>query len=363
MASILMSDVLEHQLLPVDAQDVVTRVRLVIAGNRAGAEADGPTIKQVQGQWSPPPFAAYTYLSYFPAPIVFEYTAPEHSVYGATRALALPSGVNPFLLPNDPRIPEPVALNFDNPGSPSVIRDGDPLTSADFSGGLGDTAWVTYLPDPAVDYVGFRLRYALSTTGVTMQRGVSVGMYYTVRAQPPLDDSDWFEGDSYVNELPDTENAELYAVFPPDARWLPANEPFPLERKEMRVQLHVPAGTEVNSMQVTDFYPLVLNEALLEEIARAQIRLPAQAPRRVTVRGALPPTDTSHTIVGWPGGDYTGRVARQTYREGVTVVDFEQAGAPPGVPQELLEAERVRTTRTQAAIANANYNLMLGSRR
>src|SRR5690606_39112832 len=108
------------------------------------------------------------------------------------------------------------------------------------------------------------------------------------------------------------------------------------------------------SSRVTHFYPLILNEALLEENAKANIRLPAQLPQRVTVRGYVAP-DREHTIQGWPGGDYTGVVAQHQYELGRTVIDFEESGPPLGVPAEAVEAERVRVARTAASIDRAAY--------
>lgn len=359
MAVIQYSRVIDRQLLPVDAQDVVTRVRLVVAGDVAGdiAEVHQATSAPDGGETRP----------YAPIPIVHEYTAPEHSVYNATRAFALPSGVNPFLPPTAPEIPEPTVSGFDNPGSPSVVRDGDPLTSADWLLGVGSTGFITYGSVAGHRMHGFRLMYTLQQDGVggvypglgTHVR-VRVGDRFAVGGDPDSGTVRAFAVSPALTpvELP----TELYGVAPEASFTALGNRngtvvvPFGATAVELRVDMNVSA------MQVIHFYPLMLDEVLLEDIARAQIRLPAQLPQRVTVRGYVSP-DREHTIVGWPGGDYTGVVAQHQYELGRTIIDFEQAGSPAGLPAEAIEAARERKQAIDGTVAVANYNLMMGSRR
>lgn len=370
MASILMADVLEHQLLPVDAQDVVTRVRLVVAGQEAGIDPWGTHYCQMIQDLDSDPNTGEVPIGdvqYYPDPVTFVYEAPEHAIYGVERSFGLPSGVNPFLPPEHPDVPEPTwdPASINNPGLPSVVRDGDPLTYATIvdpnspGNSLIQYAWDSRFVGWAAHVEGVAPAFAFNTNANTGAEVIWEEHRVVETNQTAVLTWAWYA-------LPTGQGSWQYSVFPGDARGNVSNGADGRHWSKVIMQIPVMQPRDPvpqPNAKIYAFYPLILNEALLEEIARAQIRLPAQAPRRVTVRGALPPTDTSHTIVGWPGGDYTGVVARQTYREGVTVVDFEQAGAPPGVPQELLEAERVRTTRTQAAIANANYNLMMGSRR
>src|SRR5690606_9544589 len=104
----------DHRLperLPVDAQDVVTKVTLVVAGNRAGAD---PGMLIAYNTDDPLTIETVTYC---PWPITFEYEAPEHATLGCARAFALPEGVDPFLPPDDDGVPEPdTVINFVNPG-------------------------------------------------------------------------------------------------------------------------------------------------------------------------------------------------------------------------------------------------------
>lgn len=373
MATIPMSDVLDHQLLPIDAQDVVTKVRLVIAGNRAGRE---PSRVHVYGL----PSSAnetFTGVDYLAWPITYEYEAAEHAIYGATRTVDLPASTDPFLRPDDEGIPEPsLVIGFTNPGSPSAIRDGDPMTYAEFSGGDLATGSIGYENVPGL--CGFKLRHSLtfSDTSFTGLFRASVSLVVGPWAVLPngvtrIDRK--FGAVVNIISLPATgssEHDDLYVVLPPDARNAPENvegmDP-PLEWGGQPVTIQHMVGS-INlsvirpaSWRVTHFYPLILNEALLEDIAKSNIRLPASTPRRVTVAGYVAP-DRTHTIVGWPGGDYTGVVAQYQYELGRTVIDFEQAGAPVGLPAEAIEAARERRVAIDRAVQDATYAVRMGER-
>ncbi|MFA5567612.1 MAG: hypothetical protein WC972_03090 [Trueperaceae bacterium] len=360
MATIQFADVLDHQLLPIDSQDVVTKVRLVVAGSTAG------DIAEVH-QKADTPGGAET-RAYVPWPVTFEYEAPEHAVYGAERSFALPAGVNPFLPPTSPAVGEPnVVSGFSNPGAPSAIRDGDPLTYAEWTAGLGVAGRLSYGLKANVQVVGFRLTYSLEVSGEGLlwpgfgtHARVWVGIRYHTAGDPG---SGLVEAWAVSPSLSPVEIArDLYGVAPPAAWAAPGNGGGTILRSYGSPVLQLRVDTNTAAMRVHEFYPLILDEDLLLGIAKAQVKVPAQSPRRVTVRGSLPPEATEHTITGWPGGDYTGQVARQTYREGTTVVDFEQAGAPPGVAQEAIEAERVRAARTRQVVETAGYALKMGER-
>lgn len=347
MAVIPFSDVLDWQPLPIDAQDIVTKVRLVVAGNRAGREPGALTARD------PAAFPLLTAIDYAPMPIVYTYEAPEHSVYGATRSFALPAGMDPFLPPTDPAIPEPTFVqNFDNPGSPSAVRDGDPTTYAENTGGYDEVAQMHYLAVP--DAVGFRLRYWLDAASGWERSYAEITVLDAATSRGTVQ--------MRTGPLPNTTDpAELYVVLPPDAHWALDNGGGSLDD-----EFGVSASVQFQKFPMTNcrlhaFYPLVLNRALLEDVARAQVRLPAALPQRVTVRGVIPP-DREHTITGWPGGDYTGVVAQVQYDLGRTVIDFEQAGAPVGLPAEAMEAARERQGTIRGEIAAANYALMMGER-
>ena len=340
MASIPIADVITTERLPIDAQDIVTKVRLVIAGNRAGIEAE-----EIYAFPSDEP------LSYFAWPITHVYQAPEHATYGAERSLALPEGFNPFLAPDDTEgIPEPTTVeNFNNPGTPSAIRDGDPVTYAEYNGAAGGTGQIAY--PSRLDTVGFYLRYEYAPQNsasanhilrLAVFNGGVLGTGYAVRRMGAT---------TGVNEL--------YMIFPSDARFdLSNGSPLASDLRRGSASL-ISLGTA--SCRVYAFYPLRLDRELLNDVAKANIRLPAANPTRVTVKGYVAP-DRSHTIVGWPGGDYTGVVAQHQYELGRTIIDFEQAGAPIGLPAEAIEAARERTAAVKSELQRSGYSLKMGER-
>lgn len=367
MATIQYSDVIDRQLLPIDSQTLVTKVHLVIAGDRAGLMPAHFSAYEGSGD-----FGDQLGTEYAPAPIIHVYEAPEHATYGVAKSFALPSGVNPFLPPSDPGVPEPIQVtNMSNPGVPSAVRDGDPLTFAEFTGGFGQEGRIVYPPIQGA--VGYRLRYeqVVDTPSTNLRGGVIMFINPVqppaVSPAPPLNpaatyDTGWIYAASpglLSQEHPD----ESYMIVPPLALWHPDNVPVtPQVGRPWLGSLMLHSWTDPDVFRVYAFYPLILNEPLLEDIARAQIRLPAQLPQRVTVRGYVTP-DREHTITGWPGGDYTGVVAQHQYELGRTVIDFEQAGSPVGLPAEAMEAARERRSAIDDTVAVANYNLMMGSRR
>lgn len=351
MANIDYADLLNIERLPVDAQDVVTKAILVIAGNRAGAEPG--TLNAYPTDDS----NTTETVSYFSWPVVYEYEDAAHATLGCARTFALPEGVDPFLPPDDDGVPEPdTVINFTNPGSPSAIRDGDPTTYAALaSPGLGRIAYPV-----TAGVVGFRLKYTLSSGTTTAAN--TFRTFASVRTTP-RSTGGRFYGQTFANtgNLPDTsEPAEVYMVVPPDARNAPENGPVE-EFTQMYGEVAFDAFINAESCHLFDFYPLILNETLLESIAKRQIRLPAPTPRRVTVAGYVAP-DRTHTIVGWPGGDYTGTVAQVQYELGRTVIDFEQAGAPVGLPAEAIEAARERRVAIDRAVQDATYPVRMGER-
>lgn len=355
MATILYSDVSATERLPVDAQDVVTKVQLVVAGGRAGPYPDQETTVIVGGGA----------VDHMPEPIVFEYEAPEHATYGCTRAFALPEGVDPFLPPTDALIPEPSAMNITNPGSPSAVRDGDPLTYAEFTGQaqsrlvyeLGDSSW-------AYKVAGFKLRYSMTGSSAALASRLNQRVYMQQWHYTPPPDAEARILSQRRYDLTATSTLEdlrdVYAVTMWDARGAVENRSEDLVKAALIELQMLPFASA--SWRVHEFYPLVLDEDLLLSIAQDQVRLPALIPQRVTVDGPPVAADVEHTIVGWPGGDFTGRVSQQQYQLGRTIIDFEQAGALVGLRADSAEAVRERRVAIDSAVATASYSVRMGER-
>ncbi len=357
MASIAIADVINTERLPIDAQDIVTKVRLVIAGNVAGPREPYNTRTVDDFTRLGTPDTGHT-VTAFPLPAVYEYESSEHATYGVTRSFALPEGVEPFLPPDDASINEPTLVsNFTNPGTPSAIRDGDPATYAELSGAGSFTGQITY--NAPATAIGWCIRYSLVTPSFTapsfryvmaLQRHFSAGPVIHTLVQR---DYQLISTDSITSPV------DLYAVALHDARGEDENLGSGWSRSNVyTLNIIGDGGTQA---RIHKFYPLVLNEALLEDIAKSNVRLPASNPQRVTVTGYVPP-DREHTIVGWPGGDFTARVAQHQYEHERTIIDFEQAGAPVGLPNEAIEAARERTASVNAVINTAAYSLKMGER-
>ena len=354
MATIPIADVLASERMPVDAQDVVTRVRLVIVGTWGGTR-DPDGLRTRFG-----PAAGFEYVTHFAVPLVYEYEAPEHSTYQCERSFQLPEGFNPFLPPDDVGISDPAAINMSDA---AFARDGDPLTYSESTSFLQTR--LSYSLGPNALVAGLKLRYALTYSGGIPdinRRALSLAYHFVPEAEPS--DERVIALQRYTLEATESidqpEDLLVYAL--PDARGEGVNYPDPaLARWRTLVANVIGFSGNEHVLRVHEFYPLVLNEALLEDVARANIRLPAANPARVTVRGYVAP-DREHTITGWPGGDFTGQVAQHQYDLGKTIVDFEQAGAPVGLPAEAIESARERASATLAAISSANYGLMMGER-
>lgn len=338
MARISYSRVLEVQRIPIDAQDLVTRARVVIVAQATKERLVSLTAKAPDSS---------TVVPYLPEPVAVSATlTPHHSSIQATRSFSLPDTFDPFLPATHPSIPDPVGSVSDM----DKARDGDPTTYASW-GGL-TTAGMSYtITDHNVMMAGARILYDLDTSdgssallAVNHSRETSTGVQVGVQA---------------TYELPPTDSPTEVVVFVPPPQWNDASPPatFTLVDKTQNVSI---SGRNVNTFRVYEFIPLLVNLPLVQSVARAQLRMYASNPRRVTVKGIVPPGDVEHVIVGWPGGDFTGPVARQSYVGGTTVIDFEQAGAPPGLTQEAVEAERVRLARTRDLIRSATYPSLIG---
>lgn len=339
MASIQYSDVTDVVPLPIDAQDVVTKVHLVLAGNRAGKDPLRFEFRGQSGNTDHP----NELLSYFARPIIYTYEAPEHSTYGCERSFDLDPGVELYLPPEHEDIPEPTTTNVTNAGDPSAVRDGDPTTYATVAS-VGTTGLIDY--DFNEDAVGFYIRCEVSGADphVLTSAGRGPGGFNMFA----------------VHGISAGEQAtEAYAVIPHDARVDDINTPGLPNAPEMLVRLVIPSA--VTAIKVYEFYPLVPDEVKLLDIAKSNVRLPASEPKRVTVRGYVAP-DREHTIVGWPGGDFTGTVAQHQYELGRTVIDFEQAGAPTGLSAVSMQEARRQQVAVDRALQKALYPVRMGER-
>jgi len=355
MATIAYADVLKHTPLPIDAQDIVSRVRIVVAGSRAGKEPS--SYRSAYAAASGGGEQAVTYLQ---LPWVHEYADASDATYRCTRSFALPDGVEAWLDPTDSGIPEPtLATGVTNPGSPSAIRDGDAGTYAQNTG--SGLVQLEYSLSGYGYALGFYLRYEASFAGggpIAFFAGPGGVMLTQLNSGFPR-----FLTQGSYDCVPTSSPVEMYAVLPWDARGLSENGGSGIGSLTTTITLLFDAGSfaSAGDLKVYEFYPLMLDTTLLNGIAKQNIKLPASTPQRVTINGYVAP-DKSHTITGWPGGDYTGAVAKQTYGGGETIIDFEQKGSPAGITQEQAQASSYNAQAQRARIAAANYPVRLGER-
>ncbi len=355
MATIAYADVIDHYPLPIDAQDIATRVRMTVAGTRAGKEPSS-----YRSYYAATSGGAYTHMDYIPLPIVHETSDALDSTYHAEKVEPIPDGLSPFLAQDDAAVPEPtVTTGVTLTGTPSEIRDNDPSTYAVNSGtGIVQLEYNTTGHGYAV---GFYLRYHAAFSGggpisyftgpggvILQQLNGGYPQYSTVATY------DCVAADDPV---------EIYAIFPWDARGAAENGGPGISNLVTYITLLFDAGSFAASgdLKIYDFYPLFLDNTFLEGIGGQYIKLPASSPKRVTVRGYVAP-DASHTITGWPGGDYTGTPSRHTYGGGVTVIDFEQAGAPVGMPQEAAQVATYQNHKNNRTAALKTYAVRMGQR-
>ena len=373
MASIPIADLLDVERLPIDAQDVITQARLVLAGNVAGE----PPWSRVTTEYAASADTAGLGITFVPMPLTITHEHALHASIAAQRSLALPEGINPFL--NDVNIPnEPTADgSMTNAGAPSAVRDGDPATYggiSDLAAGSGTLQYES-LTAGVNTFYGFRLMYSLDIpTGArsTFVTGTPATVSLILASRDPTFGAVGGGGDVGVTypafathsvwALPETDGEvrEVYGLALFDARVSQDNRgASPLLYSLMSLSMLQQAVG--GDLRVYSFVPLHPDGELLDDVALANVRVPAGLPQRVTVTGYVSP-DREHTIVGWPGGDYTGVVAQHQYELGRTIIDFEQAGAPVGLPSEAIEAARERTTSTQAIVQSAGYSLKMGER-
>lgn len=358
MAIIPHSRVVDHQLLPIDAQDVVTYSRIVVAGSQAG-EVPWQKITNINTSAEDEMSVPHIWT-----PISYGLTGPDHVTYFAERAFAVPEGLNPFL--RGPDLPgDPASFGFDNPGNPSAVRDGDPLTYATVPDLSGSAHALFYdgVNTPGRK-VGFRLVYRLNLDPGP-RTGHVTGTPAIVQIALIASHPDGYPSIASffiwaVPETPDGQEREIYGLASFDARTAPVNFGAPpnLVHTVGLVLMPQVVGGDV---RVIEFVPLMLDDAVLGPLVVRQMKVPAQNPRRVTVDGFVPP-DRQHTITGWPGGDYTGAAAQHQYSGGRTVVDFERAGSPLGLPADMVEAAATRRAAVRSDIAIAGYPLLMGQR-
>jgi hypothetical protein len=352
--------------LPIDSQDLVTKVRLVVAGEPAGWESQWIQSTIVRSD-------AVTVETYRPRPVTFEYADAANATYGAERSFGVSPRSNPFLRPGATGMPSPSSVRVNDPGN---VIDGDPETFATPTGAGGaGTPGIFYGNGVDQQYraVGFVLMYSGAVELGSLQYPFFTPGVNAKWRSTAVENGDREEVYGYwplVNET-ETHFSQRSAILPDDARFDPVNDGHGSSAPLARVadlSLQLPDDSTYTNLQVYHFYPLIPDLDLLERAAKQLIRLPHTSPKRVTVPYVVP-AEASHTLVGWPGGDLTAAVARTQWIDGTTVIDFEAPGAPLTidadgaitlVTAEAVEAERVRRNHAAEELRRGTYKLLMG---
>lgn len=300
----------------IDTAEACSEVSLVLAGEPAGKAADGVESTFPLGVVINTGQDAYR-VQYIPAPITYR---RENVDADFRRLLSVPfEGRSPFLPPDQVDFGT-VNIGGTWAGAVDDIRDGDPTSYLQ-----GDDGYLTFNLD-GTGTVGFGITYELDE-GEAM-----VALLYAGTER--LSNAGFVECTFGKWKLPPTKNGPetFYAVLPHDARHLPINGGEGVVYTILMVApwgWHPEQGLRnpgsYSNLLLYELLPLQLDTALLYNAAGRVLKEPASRPMSVTVAGFVPPAET-HTLLGWPGGDYTGTVARQVYREGETTIDFEQVG-------------------------------------
>ena len=320
--NIAFSSLTDLQKLPINARGLANYIQLVIAGDIAGDLEPAITYTKA------PNFSVDYEVEYLPNPVTFSLR------FGSGRyGLSIPyEGTNGFYSPQ--AIPSygtsgGFASNFGGVGNE---KDGDPDTFIE--AGVGASSFEYQYPegDTHAQYVrGFYLAYGLKANA-----GHETYAETNTPAMALIRYSDGSPGDDYLcyamYALLPTAEADaveipikrVRCVLPLDARFHPDNQ-GPTFRPQISVRIQAKGMAVANEFVASSFYPLYVNDAALLKACFKKLRLASNSPKRVTVPGFIPPEPT-HTVTGYPGGDYVGTVETQTYSGGYTTINFEEAG-------------------------------------
>ena len=352
------SELLDFVYRPVDAEDVVTKVLLVIAGSHAGRD---PYMEGHHKFEEPPPegsrwsHAAYVF-DYLPRPIVFAYEHESHAVFRAERSFGLPEGLNPFLEPEEldpggwrgtgegtyPGAENPndvleldlavwstdgVGYTSFTPEEAAAVYDGDPTTfvSAPAGGGLrfrfraraiGGANLVQRQP-----IVGYRVVHSgelfpgeeeTGALGAIVPTNRVLFVQYVVHAPGVVDWGGLTPGSVAwqsrvahdLRSVPiDSGGMGFYSVWPASVHFDDVN----LAEAEIPTravgEVSFKMLQPITEVRLYAFYPLIMNHEFLTEVARANIRVPRAMPGDAVVEGYSPPVPVvSVEGVMFPGG-------------------------------------------------------------
>jgi hypothetical protein len=317
------SELLDFVYRPTDAENIATKVTLVIAGSPAGREAE---LAQFY-DFAPPPSGRYQYTftayEYAARPITYSFEHPLHEVYQAEKVLALPEGVSPFMAPSVAAEyvfthgGEPIGNPNDwfyanNVTNAANVYDDDPTTFAVIpQNTAGWIRWRFHLVDWDNEPLNDRLLYGIRAvySGAFSQSGFGMPtdphvMYEdlsgTLEAPNSVFSSDndtgsvlrayWALRSTPIGEDGADEDSfdSMYAVLPPSAQFDNVNREAPFitnASKQLAIMRISSAQNQQGDARIYYFYPLVLDAEYLNEVCIANLDLPSMTPGEAVLKG------------------------------------------------------------------------------
>lgn len=323
--SIPYSRVISHDLLAIDATDVVTEARVVVLPTISGLVRPSTFYAVADGEAE----------AYYPLPWVQIEQAGDHSTYQAKRSIPLEGVVAPYL-----------------PGSQSVAA-GDVVTVIGFTGAgdehIDDDGSTT--TDAATGQAQIALQFQTKESGAHGLRAVGARLIYAATLIPteklvasivithsqPVSAGNVSRSAVIAWTVPDTQGQsqalEVYA--PTDIRMGLDNSASPGTYVGWDTYVELSVNKDNidggGALSVAEFHPLIVDTSQTQPYALARLRSPASDPRRIVIdptAGEVMPEDEL-TITDWldqPGTDLVRTIAQATYHEDRTIIDLEQAG-------------------------------------
>lgn len=378
-----------YEDLPIDAQQTVTGIDLVIAGETAGKDPDW-----VIDIGSSRYIYFFNMFPYVPLPVVYRHRDVDHGQYNFIRSEKLADYFNPFLHPLNSIQDGTLEFDWKDPSSndPIIIYDGDDSTYIENTTAWNENNWqdhglyIDYLyPDTshiAGRVVGWRIVYSADFMSPDNKYYGNlhpryIGMTHRQRLPGPLPGypghtNNWIQGVHAGWDLEDTggEIRDIYAVFPPAIKMAQENEPggdIDWRIWSTNIYLNI-IGDEFpspGSFKLYQFYPLVVDEESLHAVAQASVVKPAVRPGRIFVKGYVAPDDAV-TINGFPGGNIVavtkGFEYTHTKEQGLmTMISLEQDSILS--EHDYGQRRRAIDEMVNKKIANDTYSVMMGSRK
>jgi hypothetical protein len=287
--------------LPVNGYAITTAVHMLVVAQPSGLEPERTWTRRIA--------ATSRTLDYLPMPQGFRVEHADHARDRAERVYPVPDGLTPFIPTLDLAVPS-LGESLTNITGGSNHRDDDETTYSNQTavGSQGIISYATGLALYTKVHVGWKLTYYNEDRADPDAWGVLVQMGH---AQTLNASSEGFSATAQW-QIPttDADGATLYALFPPDPRFLEINTPFspaPPEAWSTTTSLRIGANilTAGADFQVFEFVPLIIDTAQLTEIINNTLVTAKITPERITVPDlAIQPTmDINLQNVPGAGGD------------------------------------------------------------